>query len=569
MTCRKILASFCLGAFFMEPAVVDASCPFPGLAWWAENPPRAWRDDVAVASDGRIFVVGDFRDTVDFDPGLGQAAQTAQSSPLGCRGLCDEQYRDSFVLLLGSPSDDGLFQWVSTWGTNTVDHVRAVTLSQSGALLVAGTYRDSLSIGNDVLSTSHFEDQDGYLARLDPVSGGVLWARSFGETQHDEDVIDIDAGSDGSVFVASGEWGYLRKWDIETAEQTWSILPLSAVNTPLAAISATSDGGVVIGKNHEVARLNAAGTQQWRASFNSSGIGSPTTRVRSMAVAHSEGAVFVLGQFSGMVDFDPGSGAQWRESARHPTTFAYTLDLFLLRLGLDGTLQWVVTIGGGALELAQKLAISTQTNSCFVIARVQSPSAAVNPPGATPSIVGGPGYHLLCLRFDGSLAASIPFDEWTSLPKVASAPDGSAIIAGGGSGPYGGNLLVAKMAFNAPLDDPDADGILEAMDNCPAFANPQQVDGDGDGVGDSCDNCPVVANPDQADWNQDCLGNACDDALPMAGDCDGSGDLAVADIPCFIEILLDGNGDPTLGDVNADGVANGLDVRAFVESVLN
>jgi hypothetical protein len=35
--------------------------------------------------------------------------------------------------------------------------------------------------------------------------------------------------------------------------------------------------------------------------------------------------------------------------------------------------------------------------------------------------------------------------------------------------------------------DVDADGIADHLDNCPAAANADQLDGDGDGVGDTCD----------------------------------------------------------------------------------
>ena len=77
--------------------------------------------------------------------------------------------------------------------------------------------------------------------------------------------------------------------------------------------------------------------------------------------------------------------------------------------------------------------------------------------------------------------------------------------------------------------DTDADGIVDAEDNCPADANPDQsdidgdglgdvcdacdlgpnVDADGDGIFDACDNCPEVPNPDQADSDGDGVGDAC------------------------------------------------------------
>jgi hypothetical protein len=78
--------------------------------------------------------------------------------------------------------------------------------------------------------------------------------------------------------------------------------------------------------------------------------------------------------------------------------------------------------------------------------------------------------------------------------------------------------------------DYDADGISNAVDVCPAVADPGQEDADGDGRGDACDNCPQTANSDQADGDEDGRGDACDNCLEVANtsqvdrDLDGIGD---------------------------------------------
>jgi hypothetical protein len=97
--------------------------------------------------------------------------------------------------------------------------------------------------------------------------------------------------------------------------------------------------------------------------------------------------------------------------------------------------------------------------------------------------------------------------------------------------------------------DGDLDGVPDRLDDCPARANPTQLDVDGDGSGDACDadldgdgivqdgpagahldDCPFVGDPLQLDSDGDGVGDACDDA-PAHADVGrvGHGDAAGAD----------------------------------------
>jgi hypothetical protein len=61
------------------------------------------------------------------------------------------------------------------------------------------------------------------------------------------------------------------------------------------------------------------------------------------------------------------------------------------------------------------------------------------------------------------------------------------------------------------INDPDEDGHCGLADNCPYDYNPGLGDGDSDGVGDACDICPDDFDPDQDDPDGDGLGDACEE----------------------------------------------------------
>ncbi len=164
----------------------------------------------------------------------------------------------------------------------------------------------------------------------------------------------------------------------------------------------------------------------------------------------------------------------------------------------------------------------------------------------------------------------------------SSDPDCKGTDQRGVKRPQGGACDIGAFEV-ASTADSDGDGVSDAEDNCPAVANPDQLDSDGDTFGDACDpldadedtvpdsadNCPLVANQDQADLDGDLLGDVCDP------DDDNDGVLDVDDNCLTVANAnqLDTDGD-TLGDAcdpddDEDGDPDTTDPDAEGDGVLD
>jgi hypothetical protein len=106
--------------------------------------------------------------------------------------------------------------------------------------------------------------------------------------------------------------------------------------------------------------------------------------------------------------------------------------------------------------------------------------------------------------------------------------------------------------FNDDQLNSDNDRLGDACDNCPFADNDNQINSDTDSFGDACDNCPDIDNEDQADTDLDGIGDVCD---YICGDANGDGDANVGDAVFMINYVFKGGPAPDpvcVGDANGD-----------------
>ncbi len=478
---------------------------------------------------------------------------------------------------------DGTIGWQNTYGGLSDDWANYVQQTRDGGYIVTG-----------VTMSSGAGNEDAWVLKLHS-DGTVDWQKTYGGTSGDI-AISIHETADGDYMVnATTQSSGAGNWDF------W-VLKLNSVGTVVwqktyggvgydvsQGFDLTSDGGFIVsgitGSSFSavdfdawILKLNSDGTVAWQKTYG----GANRDRANSIQQT-SDGGYIVSGGKDGDVDFtvgeawilklktdnEPGGPGQidWQKtygsasidqarsilqssdggyivSGITGSFGAGNLDLWLLKLNSDATVDWQNTYGGisedrvgvgqpiiqttdGGYIVSGITAFGTGNSDAWVLrvdpdgdigggcsligtstATILDTNATVSSPSITIGNTLASGVPSTLTVSDSTLSESAQctanFDaDGDGVPNYADECEGfdDAIDTDGDSVPDGCDSLI----------DFDNDLVADVDDNCPLLSNAGQADSDNDGVGDLCDNCIDDANPLQEDDDRDTIGDACDD----------------------------------------------------------
>ncbi len=241
----------------------------------------------AVDQHGNLLIIGSFSMTVDFDPSEGVDKRTARPDN-----------RDTFATLLRA---DGSYGWTRTLGISST-HC-GIAFAGSGRILVSGMFEGVVDFDptEGVDERASKGDHDVFVS-LWTVDGEYLSTRTIGGRGNDIGRGILDSG--GGILLSGGFQG-LVDFDPSGGEDR-----RRAQGNTDAFLS----------------RWSAHGEYEWTITFG--GEGDARTYVVHGAV-YRGGNIWLAGEFTDTVDFDPNEGIEER-------TALGDRDNFLLKLTCDG-----------------------------------------------------------------------------------------------------------------------------------------------------------------------------------------------------------------------------------------
>ena len=252
--------------------------------------------DAALDNLGNLVIVGNFNQSVDFNPGLGVNFKTTIGA------------LDFFVLKL---DNNGNYAWAHSFGSALTDVVRKLCLNSSNDIILGGYFHNTIDFDPGI---SFFHRTaiayDIYLLKLN-TQGNFIWVKTLeGSPISNGDLNGLAIDVNQNIYMG-GTFKDIIDFDPGIQYNAQSSLAPNAYS-------------------FFILKLNDSGQFQWVRITN-------IPSCRTMA-SDNFGNIFIGGVFSGTVDFDPGPNIY------NVSTIGAAA--YVLKLGTNGNFIWIKKMGG-------------------------------------------------------------------------------------------------------------------------------------------------------------------------------------------------------------------------------
>ncbi len=271
---------------------------------------------IAINNDGNCVIIGNFLETIDFDPSNAVFNLTAVNGG------------DMFAAILDNA---GNLMWAGAMGGQGYDNSFALAMDAAGNMVIAGYFGNSCdfdpSAGENIISTS---EGSAFVMKLQ-ADGTFMWAKHIeGGEGSDVNCWDMALDSDDNILLAGS---FIGTVDFD----------MSAAVFELTSVGST---------DIYACKLDANGDFIWAA-----GMGNGSADAAFAIATDGENNVHVSGNFIHTVDFDPGPDVYTLTSASSSDH-----DTFIWKLSAAGTFVWARALGGDNNEFPTSIAVDALGN---------------------------------------------------------------------------------------------------------------------------------------------------------------------------------------------------------------
>ena len=283
-----------------------------------------------INSAGHIYISSGFKDTVDFDPGIGIYNLVSGCSNVG-NGYSD--------FAIAKYDNNGDLIWAKSIGSDTYETLGSIGIDNFGYIYAAGYFRATVDFdpGIGVFNLSPNGYSDVFLLKLD-VNGDFVWVKKLGGSNTDFfSSININSNH----IYLTGNFKGISDFDPDTG-----------------VYNLTSFGDYDI----FISKLDLSGNFVWAKQIGGTGYEKGTS------IIDDNGEIYTTGQFKETADFDPNNGLF---NLTASGTNINASDVFINKLDVNGNFLWTLQIGSGGTDIGFELELDV-SNSLYVSGSFQN-----------------------------------------------------------------------------------------------------------------------------------------------------------------------------------------------------